>query len=360
MKYKYWLASIKELNAKEKIQLKDMVGNEEEIYRMSEYQTEKLHTIPEKIKIVLKEAKKNGAWEKEWEKFREQQIGLICWQDKEYPAKLEQIYNPPYCLYHKGRLPKPEEKLVAIVGARGCSPYGETVARSIGKELAVNGIGVVSGMALGVDAAAHMGNLEGMGNTYAILGCGVDVCYPAANRRLYQQLAQMGGVISEFSCGCQPAKMLFPMRNRIISGLADAVIVVEARKRSGSLITADYALEQGKAVYAVPGRISDSLSYGTNWLLSQGAAPFYSVTEFLKDMGIMADKKRSDKKIIEISLEKNERLVYSVLDFTPKHLEVVIEETGLDFFAVLNALNHLERCGYTREMYKNYYVKNSL
>lgn len=360
MKYKHWFASIKELNSKEKIQLKDMVGNEEEIYRTSEYLMEKLHTIPEKTKIVLKEAKKNNVWEKEWEKFREKQIGLVCWKDKEYPRKLEQIYDPPYCLYYKGRLPEQEEKLVAVVGARGCSPYGETVARTIGKELAMNRVGVVSGMALGVDAAAHIGNLEGRGNTYAILGCGVDVCYPAANRRLYQQLEQTGGVISEFPCGCQPAKMLFPMRNRIISGLAEAVIVVEARKRSGSLITADYALEQGKAVYAVPGRISDSLSYGTNWLLSQGASPFYSVTEFLMDMGIIADKKRNNKKIIENSLEKNERLVYSVLDFTPKHMETVIEETELDFFTVLNALNYLERCGYTREIYKNHYVKNSL
>lgn len=357
-KYKFWFASMLKLSPEEKLHLKNEIGQPEEIYRISEYELEKIHTIPQKTKNKLLELKQDRKWEQTWESFRNGNIRLICMEDKEYPDKLKKVYAPPYGLFVKGKLPK-EEKIVAIVGARGCSAYGEAMAKSIAGELAKKKIGVISGLALGIDAAAHAGALEGNGDTYGIMGCGVDVCYPAVNRNLYEQMKAKGGIISEFPCGCQPLKHLFPLRNRIISGLADAVIVVEARKRSGSLITADYALEQGKLVYAVPGRISDSLSYGTNWLLSQGAAPFYSVTEFLKDMGVELDKKKQQKKIMEILLEKNERLVYSVLDFTPKHLETIIEATGLEFLAALTAVNGLEINGYVKEVYRNHYVKTA-
>ena len=150
------------------------------------------------------------------------------------------------------------------------------------------------------------------------------------------------------------------MRNRIISALSDAVIVIEARRKSGSLITADYALAQGTLVYAVPGRIQDELSYGTNWLLSQGAAPFYSMDEFLKDLDIMSSEKALNEKNLRNLLEKKQVLLYSCIDFTPKHLEDILSETGLDFTEAVHGLLSLQQQGFVKEIYKNYYIKVGL
>ncbi len=357
--YKYWLANLNEIGTREKIQLKEIFGSEEEIYRAVEYPKRMPDMISQDTKERLQKGKREKAWENAYEEFRKKGVRLVCYQDPDYPKQLAEIHDPPYCLYVKGKLPPQSQKIVGVVGARNCSAYGRTVAENIGKELALHGVGVVSGLAYGIDAAAHHGALSGGGDTYAILGCGVDVCYPTANRELYQRIDGSGGIVSEYFMGCPPKKELFPHRNRIISALAEALIVVEAKRRSGSLITADRALEQGKAVYAVPGRISDSLSYGTNWLLSQGAAPFFSMEEFLKDMGISGEEMGLHKKLIEFPLEKNERLVYSVLDLTPQHLESVIEKTGLTFADVLRGLAGLQKRGYVKEIYKNHYIRTN-
>ena len=357
MKYRYWFATLRGTSSQEKKKLIEKFGNEEEIYRIPESVWKKTEMVSAKTKEQIIAGKKNHEWQVSFETFQKQGIKLICWKNSEYPKKLRNIYDAPYCLYIKGSLPQTEEKLVAIVGARGCSAYGQAVAKNIGKQLALSGIGVVSGLAYGIDAAAHIGAIEGNGRTYGILGCGIDVCYPASNRKLYQQVEEFGGVISEYGMGHPPDRYLFPKRNRIISGLSDAVIVVEAKKRSGSLITADCALEQGKAVYAVPGRITDELSYGTNWLLSQGASPFCSVEEFLKDMWNMESERTIHRNFIEFILEKNEKLVYSDLNFTAKNLETIMEETGLDFQEVITSLYSLVDSGYVKEIYKNYFVR---
>ena len=356
-KYEYWLASILELSGRRKIELLDFFGSAEEIYKTSEYSWDKLHMIPVKIKDVLKEQKKVRDIESGYEKLCEKNIKLICWGETAYPEKLRNIYDMPYALFVKGKLPASEKKQVAIVGARNCSCYGQGVAEKIGTTLAELEIGVVSGLAYGIDAAAHIGAIRKKGATYAVMGCGVDICYPTANRRLYHEIETCGGVISEYDMGVEPQKLFFPMRNRLISALSDAVIIVEAQQKSGSLITADFAMEQGKLVYAVPGRVSDSLSYGTNWLLSQGASPFYSMEEFLKELGMKKENKTAQKKIMENALEKNERLVYSMLDLTPKHLDSIIEETNLNFMEVISILSDLQREGWVKEIYKNYYIR---
>lgn len=360
MKYKYWFASLEGISSGTKKRLLELFGNEEEIYRMPEYEWEQIDIIPERTKEQLIAGKKDCSWEASYEEFQKQKIRLICWNSPEYPEKLKNIYDAPYCLYVKGNLPPKDRKLAAVVGARNCSPYGQAVAQNIGKQLAMRGIGIISGLAYGIDAAAHVGAIEGKGAAYGILGCGIDICYPAANRKLYQQVEACGGILSEYGMGCQPQRHMFPQRNRIISGLSDVVIVVEAKKRSGSLITADRALEQGKTVYAVPGRITDSLSYGCNWLLSQGATPFYSLEEFLKDMEILNGENSLHKNLIEFSLEKNERLVYSVLDFNPQNLETIMEKTCLSLMDVTAALFGLMESGVVKEVYRNYFVKNSL
>lgn len=358
--YRYWLASIPGISGKKKLDLCRIFGEEREIYKQTE---DSLKIIPElsaaEIGHIIN-SKKGKNLESEYHDFLKKDIQLIYYDNENYPEKLKHIYDMPYCLFLKGNMPDSQKKIVAVVGARNCSGYGRVVAEDIGRCLGEKEIEIISGMAYGIDSMAHRGALEGHGNTYAVLGCGVDVCYPSTNRKLYEHIQKNGGVLSEYPCGTQPLPYYFPQRNRIISALSDIVIVVEAKKRSGSLITADFALEQGKTVYAVPGRIHDEFSFGTNWLLSQGAMIFYSMDEFLKDIGEFSQKSTINEKLIENSLEKNERLVYSVLDLTPKYLENILEESGLELLEVLNVLRILIKNGYVKEADKNYFRKTSV
>lgn len=204
-----------------------------------------------------------------------------------YPSLLQELHDPPERLYLRGG---PSELLsrraVAVVGARSCSPYGAQVARSLGRELAAAGAVVVSGLARGIDAEAHRGALEVHGVTVAVLGCGIDRDYPRGNAELARRVCEHGLIVSEYGPGIEPAPWRFPARNRIVAGLALATIVVEARERSGALITADFALELGREVFAVPGEITSALSAGTNGLLRQGAAPVVGVEDILTAIGL--------------------------------------------------------------------------
>jgi DNA processing protein len=208
--------------------------------------------------------------------------------DPGFPPLLRAIHDPPPGLFVRGEqeaalLGRPA---VAIVGARACSAYGRQVARTLGRELAAAGLVVVSGLARGIDADAHRGALEAGGRTVAVLGCGIDRDYPAANRELARQIAATGLVVSEYAPGIEPAPWRFPARNRIVAGLCVATVVVEARERSGALITADFALEEGREVFAVPGEITSALSAGANALLRLGATPLTCARDVLESYGI--------------------------------------------------------------------------
>ena len=204
-----------------------------------------------------------------------------------YPPLLAELHDPPARLFLRGG---PAELLarpaVAIVGARSCSSYGGHVARELARELAAAGVVVVSGLARGIDGEAHRGALAGGGITVAVLGCGIDRDYPRSHAELARRIAEEGLVVSEYPPGVEPAPWRFPARNRIIAGLARATVVVEARERSGALITADFALELGRDVFAVPGEITSALSAGTNDLLRQGAAPLLSADDVLGAIGL--------------------------------------------------------------------------
>ncbi len=208
--------------------------------------------------------------------------------DDAFPALLRAIHDPPPGLFVRGdgELEVLAHPGVAVVGARACSGYGAGVARMLGRELAAAGLVVVSGLARGIDAEAHRGALEAAGRTVAVLGCGVDRDYPAAHRELAHRICESGLVVSEYAPGVEPAPWRFPARNRIIAGLAAATVVVEARERSGSLITADLALEEGREVFAVPGEITSGLSRGSNALLRLGATPLTAVGDVLESLGI--------------------------------------------------------------------------
>ncbi len=223
-------------------------------------------------------------------RLRQSGIRWLARSSDAFPPLLRAIHDPPPGLFLRGRgepalLSAPS---VALVGARGCSPYGAQVARSLARELAAAGLVVVSGLARGIDGEAHRGALEARGTTVGVLGCGVDRDYPAAHAALAREIAERGLVVSEYAPGVEPAPWRFPARNRIIAGLAAATVVVEARERSGALITADLALEEGRDVFAVPGEITSRLSAGTNALLRLGATPLTSANDVLEVLGLEA------------------------------------------------------------------------
>ncbi len=278
----------------------------------------------------------------------------------DYPRRLQQVGNLPRRLYCIGRLPEDGRPSLAIVGARMCSPYGRNVAYEFARILGGMGIQIISGMALGVDGAAHQGALAAGADTFAVLGSGADVCYPGSHRKLYETLKERGGIVSEFGPGEKPLAWHFPRRNRLISALADAVLVVEARERSGSLITADCALEQGRTVLAVPGRAGDVLSEGTNRLISQGAAIAWRPEAVLEEMGWTAPKREKtefDGEIPGLGLASEDNLVYSCLGLDPKTVGQLQEETGLNTGSLMSALLHLELAGKAKEIWKNSYIR---
>lgn len=284
-------------------------------------------------------------------------INFCSCENKKFPEKLKVINECPYGIYLKGNNIDFDKKSVAIVGARNCTTYGMKMAYDIGFKLALSGINVISGMARGIDSKAHLGTIDGNGKTLAVLGCGVDVCYPRENIDLYEKILENGMIISEFPIKSSPLSWKFPIRNRIISGLADKIIIVEARERSGSLITAEYALEQGKDVYAIPGRTQDSLSMGCNRLIKDGAGIICSTETVLEDLGFFDfynSKKSRNKNIV---LEKDLESLYSMLDFFPKSLEQLIMETEREPKELLRDLIRLEMMGFIDEPTRNYYVK---
>jgi DNA processing protein len=259
-----------------------------------------------------------------------------------FPPLLHAIYDPPARLYIRGNadLDVLEGRTVAIVGARACSPYGAQVARRLGSELAAAGTVVVSGLARGVDGEAHRGALESGGLTVAVLGCGIDRDYPAAHAELARRICEQGLIVSEYEPGVEPAPWRFPARNRIIAGLSAATVVVEARERSGALITADLALEEGRDVLAVPGEITSLLSTGTNALLKLGAAPCTGAADVLDVFGIEAAERDCAEPIGPAAA------VFAAL---PAAADELVVATGLDARAVAVALAELELAGLAYE-----------
>ncbi len=213
-------------------------------------------------------------------------VQTVARREPSFPALLRELHDPPQMLYLRGAVEALAAPGVAVVGARSCSAYGAQVARALARDLAAAGIVVVSGLARGVDGEAHRGALESGGRTVAVLGCGIDRDYPRSHAELARRIVSSGAVVSEYPPSVEPAPWRFPARNRIIAGLSLATVVVEARERSGALITADFALELGRDVFAVPGEITSGLSAGTNDLLRQGAAPLTSVRDVLEALGI--------------------------------------------------------------------------
>ena len=283
-------------------------------------------------------------------------IDFICHTDPVYPENLLEIYDPPPVIFSRGHLKSVDKLAIALVGARKPSPYGLAVAEKLAKDLAAVGVTVVSGMARGIDSAVHKGALVGGGRTLAVLGCGPDVVYPRENHRLMEKIIDNGAVISEFPPGSAPEPWHFPVRNRIISGLSRGTVVVEAAERSGALITADFALEQGRDVMAVPGNIVNKLSRGPHRLLKQGARLVEGASDILDELGV--------EKLFPIpedggsvKMSKEEELLYSLLSLEPVSLEELIGKSGLLPQKAMAALMYLELKGRVRQMPGKFYIR---
>ncbi|MBI5123880.1 MAG: DNA-protecting protein DprA [Candidatus Omnitrophica bacterium] len=283
-------------------------------------------------------------------------IRTILIKDAGYPGILKNIHNPPERLYVNGSLKKEDENALAIVGSRRASRYGLEMAEKIACDLAARGVTVVSGMARGIDSAAHRGAIKAKGRTIAVMGSGHNYIYPSENKGLYDEIVKHGAAITEFENNMAPLARNFPIRNRIISGLSLGVVVVEAARNSGALITADYALEQGREVFAVPGKISSITSRGTNELIKNGAKLVQEADDILEELNLREiepvtdeEKARIDDKIsrkassyIYNSLNSEERSVYKVLYDEPLYIDDVAKESRLGLDKISKALLSLE------------------
>ncbi len=316
------------------------------------------HARPEELsgieglgKRVVEEIRK-GPLEKaaERELYLLKKVGgrVMTLKDDDYPHRLKDIYDPPALLYTRGELKKEDEFAVSLVGSRKTTPYGRWFTEKVSQELARHGVTIVSGMARGIDSLAHWGAISGGGRTIAVLGCGVDVIYPSENRSLFSKIIDHGAVLSEFPMGSPPEGGHFPRRNRIISGLSIGVVVVQANEKSGSLITAGYALEQGRDVFAVPGNVGTESSRGTHRLIKEGAKLVESSEDILEE--ILPQWERGREAISKIEapdpdLNQEERVLYELLSETPLHIDVMIRESRFDPGKVSSLLLNLELRG---------------
>lgn len=282
--YWLWLSRIPGLGYKTLFKLLKHYKTLEEIWNLEKGDIRKIKGLGEEIEAKLLHKMYKVNIEKYMEYMEKHKIKLISILDKEYPSILKEIYDPPIVLFVQGKEENLNQFLIGMVGCRNCSKYGEVVAKEIAYQLAKHNIGVVSGLAKGIDTFSHIGSLYGKGRTIAVLGNGLDTTYPKENEKIRKEILSFGGtIISEYVMGTKPERMNFPARNRIISGLSKGIVVVEARQKSGSMITVEYALEQGKEVFAVPGNIQSKTAEGTNFLIKEGAKIVRNVNDILDE-----------------------------------------------------------------------------
>lgn len=355
--YLYWLNSTAELGAVSLRRLYEHFHSYERIYHIEETELRQAGFLKERqICAIMERKEQYPKLREEYQALAGRGIGTVTFLDAEYPQRLLEIYDYPPLLFYRGHLPENGVPSVAIVGARGCSRYGEQITEKFAGALAAEHVQIISGLATGIDTAAHTGALKiGGGRTFGVLGCGINICYPRNNYLLYENMQENGGVLTEFPCNTPPLKQNFPMRNRLISGLADVVLVAEAKEKSGSLITAELGLEQGREIFAFPGRITDRLSAGCNLLIAQGARPALYPDDILEYLELCHGRKLVIREKNMARLAKREKMVYSFLDFTPKHLDEVVADTGLSVTECMDSLLELELGGYVFCTSNQYY-----
>ncbi len=357
VKYWVWLSSLVAIPLGKRLKLLEYFEEPALLWEADEAQLRRLNFCTNKMinYIMDKNARKETG--KLMDQIYKCDADIITLNDKSYPQALKYIHDPPLVLYSRGTLEQ-DAICVAVVGSRRASAYGLDMARRISRELAMSAITVVSGMARGIDSKAHYGALEGKGKTIAVLGCGVDIVYPSENRDLMKKITESGAVISEYLPGTQPLPYNFPARNRIISGLSRGVVVVEAGERSGSLITTDFALEQGREVFAIPGNINSANSVGTNRLIRDGAKVITNTGDILDELKINYDLDfnfRIDNKILKMRLNEKEKTIAQRLLNGPAHIDAIAIDCGISTQLVSSVLIMLELSGFVEQLPGKYF-----
>lgn len=289
-------------------------------------------------------------------KVKQAQVKVLTWEDDNYPANLRLMDGSPPVLYVRGTLTKADVWAVGIVGTRRATPYGREVARTLATELAQAGVTVISGLALGIDAVAHKAALDAGGRTIAVLGSGVDQLYPMSNERLGLRMLHQGAIVSEYALGVRPEARNFPPRNRIISGLSKGIVVVEASRRSGALITAHFAAEQGRDVFAVPGSILHSGSAGCNYLIQQGAMPFLKIDDVLEQLNLMQIRERQEV-CTDVAADPQEAKLLTCLTKAPQFIDDIVRESAMSSAQVSSLLTFMELKGLVRQVSTQNYVR---
>ena len=290
-----------------------------------------------------------------WDKLEAENIQVITLEDDKYPRRLKDIAQPPPLLFLRGEITVQDEWAVAIVGTRKVTPYGQDVAEEVARFLANNKVTVVSGLARGVDSIAHTAALKAGGRTIGVLGSGVDEIYPPENRGLANQIIETGSIISNYPLGTKPEAGNFPPRNRIIAGISIAVVIVEAGKKSGALITANFANEQGRDVYAVPGKIHSSQSMGPNQLIKDGAHPLLRPEDLIDALDlVMVTEKQTARQVLPA--DATEAALYSVLGFEPLHIDDIGRQAEMPIEKVSATLALMELKGMVRQVGGMHYV----
>ncbi len=319
-------------------------GDIAEIHKIdnSELRASKIFSEAQLVRIMDKNSIK-GLTEYE-KKVRIKGAEILTDLDADYPESLRAIEDRPMVLYIKGRLIEDDKTAIAVVGSRKATAYGKWACERFSRGLSELGVTIVSGMASGIDSHAHKSALEAGGRTIAVLGCGVDVVYPQRNKTLSEEIISSGAIISEFPLGTPPLPHYFPMRNRIISGLSLGIVVIEAQEKSGSLITASYAANQGKEVFALPGNINSLYSSGTNLLIRDGARPLINIEDIIDEIPELRilKKRKIEKTLEEIPLSGTEMKILNLLREGPLHCDIITLRSGLDISTVIGTLTILE------------------
>lgn len=338
--------------------LPERFGGPEAIFAASESDLRSVEQLTEKARAKVL-GPVPAAVERDVQLLEELGVTPLPITSPDYPSSLKDTYDPPILLYVRGTIAESDRFSVAIVGSRRATIYGKAIAESIARELAGRGLTIVSGGARGIDTAAHKGALAAGGRTIAFLGCGIDVSYPAENRKLFEAIADIGAVVSEFPFGSTPEPWRFPPRNRLISGMSLGVLICQSPEASGALITAGYAAEQGKDVFAVPGNVDDERNAGCHRLIKDGARLVENARDILEELGIEHRDETSEQMSLPIeSLGPQEQRIASLLSLEPVSVDDIIEKSGLPAPMVSGTLTILEMKNVVKRVPGNAYVRS--
>lgn len=353
----YWLA-LKQVQGIGNVIYKKLINafnTPDRIFKAPIEELRKAEGIPESLLERIKAFNSFEEHEKELQAIKHLDVSIITFNDESYPPLLKQINDPPPYLYVKGDLSIKNNKVVAVVGTRYPSPYGQTATKELAQRLVEEGYTIVSGMARGIDSMAHKSAIDNKGRTVAVFGCGINVVYPESNKELSKKIIDHGALITEYSINTPPLQMNFPERNRIISGMATALIVVEASLNSGTMITVSHALDQGREVFAAPGQIYSMMSQGTNRLIKHGATMIDSIDTLIEELNNLTSFEDEDKRPQQVPDAYVDILKY--ISNEPVALDTVISQSNIETSKVMSILTEMELNGFVKQLPGKRYIK---